>query len=271
MKALRLALAGLAACLLLGPRLHAATPAEPVQPVTIAAAADLKFALDAIKADYLAAHPDERIEIIYGSSGRFHTQIRQAAPFDLYFSADIAYPEELARTGHAAGPVVPYAIGRLVLWSTSEDASKLTLADLRDPRFTRIAIANPRHAPYGARAVEALTAAGLHPDLEPRYVYGENISQTAQLVLSGNARVGLIALSLALQPQLAERVGYTLIDEKLHAPLLQGFIVTRRAADNPSAHRFAAMMQGDAARAVLTRYGFVLPKESPAPTTPAAP
>lgn len=227
--------------------------------ITIAAASDLKFALDEIIADYRRSKPHDDIDVVYGSSGKFHTQIRQGAPYDLFFSADIAYPRELVKAGLAATGVDPYATGRIVLWSNSLDAQKLTLDSLTDPKITRIAIANPRHAPYGKRAEEALRAKGLWEKIEKKLVYGENIAQTAQFVQTGNAQIGVIALSLAVNPELAREGGYWLIPDALHQPLEQGFIVTRRAAGNPLAHDFARHMDGPAARAVMKKYGFVLP------------
>lgn len=236
--------------------------AQAAGSITIAAAADLKFAMDEIVQLFRAGRPQDRIELIYGSSGKFHTQIQQGAPFDLYFSADIAYPRELEKAGHAAGPTRPYAVGRIVLWSNSRDASRMTLTDLLDPSIKRIAIANPRHAPYGKRAEEALRAAGVWERIEPKLVMGENIAQTAQFVQTGNAQVGIIALALALNPTLAQAGGHALVDDRLHAPLDQGFIVTRRAAGNALATTFADFMGGPQARAVMTRYGFVLPAEA---------
>ena len=205
--------------------------------------------------------PADAVEIIYGSSGKFHTQIRQGAPYDLFFSADIDFPRELAKAGFAGSPVVPYAVGRIVLWSPTVDASKLTLDDLADPKFTRIAIANPRHAPYGKRAEEALRARGLWEKVEAKLVYGENIAHTAQFVQTGNAEVGIIALSLAMSPELASKGGYYLIPDKLHQPLEQGFIITKRAEGNGLARRFADTMSSPAVRSIMTRYGFVLPGE----------
>jgi molybdate transport system substrate-binding protein len=120
--------------------------------IRIAAASDLKFAMDEIVGIFRKAHPLDLIDITYGSSGRFHTQIQQGAPFDLFFSADISLPQELAKSGLAASEVKPYAFGRIVLWSATMDASKMTLRYLTDPGITRIAIANPKHAPYGKRA-----------------------------------------------------------------------------------------------------------------------
>jgi len=227
--------------------------------ITIAAASDLKFALDEIVVLFEKAHPADRVEVIYGSSGKFQTQIRQGAPFDLYFSADIAYPRKLKEEGFAASEVQPYALGRIVLWSSELDAAKMTLADLADPSIRKIAIANPKHAPYGKRAEEALKAAGVWDKVEVRLVYGENIAQTAQFVQSGNVQIGIIALSLALNPALAKRGGHALIPDHLHQPLEQGFIITRRAAANKLAQAFAGFMAGSEAREIMSRYGFVLP------------
>jgi molybdate transport system substrate-binding protein len=241
--------------------LSAGQPAHAQERLTIAAAADLRFALDEIVVLFKRAHPSAQIETIYGSSGNFSTQIRQGAPYDIYFSADIAYPRALKAEGLAASEVQPYGVGHIVLWSSSRDASRMTLADLAGPAIPKIAIANPLHAPYGKRAEEALKAAGVWEQVEARLVYGENIAQTAQYVQSGNAQVGIIALSLALSPELARLGGYALIPGKLHQPLEQGFIITRRAADNLLARDFAAFIAGKEARTVMTRYGFVLPGE----------
>jgi molybdate transport system substrate-binding protein len=230
--------------------------------ITIAAAADLKFAMDEIVSSFRKANPADKVEVIYGSSGKFHTQIQRGAPYDLYFSADIGFPRELAKAGFAASEVRPYALGRIVLWSSTLDASKMTLADLTDPKIARIAIANPKHAPYGKRAEEALRAAGLWEKVEPKLIFGENIAHTAQFVETGNAQVGIIALALALNPRLANKGGYWLIPDNLHEPLEQGFIITKRAENNALAKRFADYMDSKSARAVMTKYGFVLPGEA---------
>ena len=246
--------------LLLACSLLIATVAH-AEKVTVAAAADLKFAMDEIVTTFKQANPADQVEVIYGSSGKFHTQIQQGAPYDLYFSADIAFPRELAKEGFAASEVKPYAFGRIVLWSAGMDASKMTLASLTDPKIARVAIANPKHAPYGKRAEEALRASGLWDKVEPKLVYGENIAATAQYVQTGNAQVGLIALSLAVNPELASKGGYALIDDKLHSPLEQGFVITKRAASSALAKRFAEYMSSKPARTLMTKYGFVLPAE----------
>ena len=229
--------------------------------ITVAAAADLKFAMDEIVTTFKKTSAGDELDVIYGSSGKFHTQIQQGAPYDFFFSADIAFPRELAKTGFAASDVKPYAVGRIVLWSTGLDARKMTLDSLTDPKITRIAIANPKHAPYGKRAEEALRASGVWDKIEPKLVYGENIAHTAQFVQTGNAQVGIIALALAVNPELASKGGYWLVPDKLYNRLEQGFIITKRAADSALAKRFADYMGSTAARTVMTKYGFVLPGE----------
>jgi molybdate transport system substrate-binding protein len=141
------------------------------------------------------------------------------------------------------------------------DASKLTLASLADPNITKIAIANPKHAPYGKRAEEALRSAGVWEKVQPKLVFGENISQAAQYVQSGNAQVGILALSLVVNPELSRKGGYYLIPDSLHNPLEQGYIITKRAAKSPLARKFADYIGTKQARGVMTKYGFVLPNE----------
>ncbi|WP_020560616.1 molybdate ABC transporter substrate-binding protein [Thiofilum flexile] len=238
------------------------TASAGAEDLTIAAAADLKFALEDIKAAYRAANPNDQVTITFGSSGKLSTQIEQGAPFDLFFSADIKYPEQLAKANQAASKVTPYARGHIVLWSKNYDASQLTLADLKDAKFQHIAIADPAHAPYGKRAEEALKASQLWDIIKPKLVFGENIAQTAQFIESGNADIGIIALSLAVNPELTKQGGYAPIDEKLHNPLEQAFIITSHGKDNAAAQRFADYIQSAEARQIMVKYGFVLPGES---------
>jgi len=141
------------------------------------------------------------------------------------------------------------------------DATKMTLTNLTDPKITKIAIANPKHAPYGKRAEETLRSAGLWEKMQPKLVFGENISQTAQYVQTGNAQVGIIALSLVLNPELSKKGGYYLIPDNMHNPLEQGCIITKRGANKPLAKQFAEYMGSKQARGVMTKYGFVLPGE----------
>lgn len=229
--------------------------------LTIAAAADLKYAMDEIVANFKKSRPGNDVDVVYGSSGKFHTQIQQGAPYDLFFSADIVYPRELVKQGLAASDAKPYAFGRIVLWSSSMDATKMTLPSLAEPKITKIAIANPKHAPYGKRAEEALRAAGLWEKLQTKLVYGENIAQTAQYVQSGNVQVGIIALSLALNSGLANSGGYYLIPDTLHNPLEQGYIITKRGAGKQLTRQFSDYIGSKQGRGVMIKYGFVLPGE----------
>lgn len=226
---------------------------------TIAAASDLRFALNDIIEIYRAQHPEHTFEVIYGSSGKMTTQIINGAPYDLFFSADISFPERLQAAGLTATEPAVYAIGRIVIWSNTIDAAQLTLADLAGDSIRRIAIAQPAHAPYGLRAQEAMQAAGVWDKVQGKLVFGENIAHTAQMVESGAAEVGIIALSLARFPTLAQH-GHHLIDDALHQPLTQGYVVTRRGGGKPTVLNFARFMETEAAQAVMERYGFVLPR-----------
>ncbi|WLD57832.1 molybdate ABC transporter substrate-binding protein [Salinispirillum sp. LH 10-3-1] len=235
-----------------------ALPSHASAAVRIAAASDLRYALDDIIALYRAAHPNADIEVVYGSSGRMSTQILNGAPYDIFFSADIAFPERLHAAGMTATEPAVYALGRIVLWSNTLDAASLTLEDLSSDSIRRIAIAQPAHAPYGLRAQEALQATGVWEAVQSKLVFGENIAHAAQMTESGAAQVGIIALSLAKFPTLAEH-GYHLIDEALHNPLTQGYVVTRRGGSKPEALAFADFMTTPEAHEVMLRYGFVLP------------
>ncbi|MBF0313947.1 MAG: molybdate ABC transporter substrate-binding protein [Oligoflexia bacterium] len=229
--------------------------------ITIAAAADLKYAMDKIVKVFKKNHPLEDLEVIFGSSGKIFAQIQQGAPYDLYFAADISYPQELSKNGFASSDVKLYAIGKIVLWSTTHNASKMTLTDLKDTKIKHIAIANPKHAPYGKRAQEALEATKVWNDIKSKIVYGDNIVQTAQFVQSGNADIGIIALSIAMNPELSNQGAHWPIPDNLHKPLEQAYIITKRAANNKLARKFADFMETTPAREIMIKYGFVLPKE----------
>jgi molybdate transport system substrate-binding protein len=227
--------------------------------LTIAAASDLRFAMEDVVELFRRQQPADRIDVVYGSSGKFVAQIGQGAPYDLFFSADSRYPQQLVEAGLAGSAVKPYALGRLVLWSKDVDAAALSLQDLADPRFRHIAIANPQHAPYGQRAEEALRAARVWEAVESRLVLGENIAQAAQFVETGAADIGIIALALARNPALAATGSHALISDSLHSPLLQAFVITKRAEHKPLAAAFAAFLDTPAIIALLQQHGFALP------------
>jgi molybdate transport system substrate-binding protein len=232
--------------------------------IAIAAAADLTYALSEVIASYKNANPHAAVSVTYGSSGKLCTQIAQGAPFDLFMSADISYPKQLVATGLAIEPITPYGFGRIVLWSTTFNASHLSLSELLSNKIKHIAIADPAHAPYGIRAQEALKKAGLWDVVLPRLVFGENIVQAAQFVYSGNAEVGIIALSVVLSPELVKKGGYSMIPDSLHQPLKQGFVITAFGKENnfTSAKDFVQFLTTPKSRDIMEKYGFSLPKQS---------
>ncbi|WP_430389928.1 molybdate ABC transporter substrate-binding protein [Dyella sp. 20L07] len=225
--------------------------------ITVAAAADLRGALDQVVTQYQIAHPDSKIDVIYGSSGNLTTQIEQGAPFELFFSADSSFPERLVEHGKASGKPVQYAEGHIVLWSASIDMKGVQVKDLSQTRFGHIAIANPLHAPYGKRAEQALRASGIWDDVQSRLVIGENIAQTAQYVQTGNAQVGFVAESFAMNP--AIKGSYIAVPASLYEPLRQSLVLTQRGGNSELAKSFMSYVQSPEARALLAKYGFALP------------
>jgi molybdate transport system substrate-binding protein len=223
--------------------------------VLVAAAADLKFAMDSLVKAFPAGN-DISIKLVYGSSGNFYEQISNDAPFDIFFSADLGYPQKLEQQHKTLTPIKPYGTGQLVLWSKKLDPSKERMNTLLLPSVTHIAIANPAHAPYGQRAEESLKHYQLYDKVREKLVMGENISQTAQFASTGAADVGIIALSLALSPQLQKEGKYWLIPPATHQPLRQGFVLLQHAKDNDGAKKFAAFIESARARAILKYFGF---------------
>lgn len=231
-------------------------------PILVAAASDLRFALDDIAATF-REETGHRLRITYGSTGNFAYQIREGAPFHLFLAADERYIEDLARDGLTRDAGTLYAVGRLALVvPTGTFASATpTLAGIQQRLAAgpkqRFAIANPSHAPYGERARDVLQYKELWDELQPQLVLGENVSQAAQFALSGNTVGGLIAWSLALAPSIAARADSTLIPAAWHSPLNQRMVLLRDAPDGAAA--LYDYLRGASARAVLKRYGFSLP------------
>ena len=234
------------------------------EPPTIAAAADLQFALTEVAAAFTVETGLE-VKLAFGSSGNFARQIRQGAPFEMYLSADENYVLELAKDGFARDEGALYATGRIVIIvpqgsPLEADGSLENLrAALEDGRVQKFAIANPEHAPYGQRAEEALRHAGLWGAIEDRLVLGENVSQAAQFATSGSAQGGIIAYSLALSPKVSALGTFALIPHEWHDPLRQRMVLLADAGR--AAGRFFAFLQQPPARAIMRQYGFVLPGE----------
>ena len=235
--------------------------AKPCGTVTVAAASDLTYAMDEIARNFEKA-TGCTVRLSMGSSGNFLTQIENGAPFDVFFSADVAYPKKLEDEGLAApGSTYVYAIGKIVLWTRNDsrvDVGK-GFSALRDPAVQKIAIANPVHAPYGRAAEEALRKSGLYEAVKDRLVLGENISQTAEFVESGNADAGIVALSLVLSPTMKDKGRAWNIPENLYTPIQQGAVAVLAAANPQGARQFLDYLRTPAAAALLERYGFALP------------
>jgi molybdate transport system substrate-binding protein len=242
--------------------LLAGAPADAAQPPNIAAASDLKFALEDIAAAFTRA-TGEKVALTFGSSGNLARQIRQGAPFAMLLSADELLVEALAKDGFTRGSGDLYAVGRIVYFAPT-GSSLVPDADLASlkravsaGRIGRFAIANPEHAPYGRAAKEALQSAGIWDGIEPRLVLGENVSQAAQFATTGGADGAIFAYSLALSPAVGAKGKYVLIPESAHKPLRQRMVLLRGAG--PVAERFYGFVKSDEARATLDRYGFTLP------------
>jgi molybdate transport system substrate-binding protein len=231
-------------------------PRSARAPLAIAAAADLKFALDELAAGFRRAHAGIDLRPTYGSSGNFYAQIRAGAPFDVFLSADVDYPSRLAQDKIGApNTLFIYGFGRLVVWVPAD--SKLDPATaLRQPSLGRVAIANPAHAPYGRAAEAALRGLGLYDALQAKLVLGENVAQAFEFVESGAADAGIVALSLALAPSARGR--YWEIPPSAYPRIEQAGLILR---DSPAARDFRAFLLSGPARDTLERFGFRPPEE----------
>lgn len=232
--------------------------AASAQEVRVAAAADLQFAMPEIAARF-TSQTGIKANVTYGSSGNFFSQIQNGAPFDVFFSADMDYPEKLQAAGFAEpGTLSTYGVGHIVIWMPAE--TKIDLARegwnaLRDDRVQKIAIANPEHAPYGRAAIAALTKVAVYEQVKTKLVYGESISQAAQFVQSGNAQAGILAKSLALSPAMRGGTSWS-IPVDLYPAILQGAVLLKSAANKANAKSFLEFVRGPQGRAILDAYGF---------------
>src|SRR6185437_8145571 len=250
--------------LLLFPAILASAMAGPAQPITIAAASDLQWVLKDTAARF-EARTGTPVNLTFGSSGNFFSQIENGAPYDLFFSADIDYANKLEQHNLAeTGSLFQYAIGRIALWIPNGSPLDLNkgLELLRSPSIRKLAIASPQHAPYGRAAEAALKKSGLWPDVSEKIVEGENISQTAQLVQSGNADAGILALSLVVAPAMRGQGKYYVIPAELYPPLTQACVIVRESPHKPAAKQFVEFVKSPEIRQLFERYGFSVPRET---------
>src|SRR5580658_4567730 len=236
------------------------------QEITVAAAADMSAALPQL-VDAYTKKTGQAVKLSFGSSGNLTNQIRNGAPFDVFFSADEEYPQQLIAEGLVSKETLyRYAVGRLVLWVPSDsplDLSKLGMSALLDPSVKKISIANPATAPYGRAAAAALRHFGIYDQVSSRLVLGENVSQAAQFVESGNAQAGLVALSHALAPAMKGKGRYWTVPLDAYPTLNQAAIVLSRSKQGDAARRFLEFVRSPEATSLLATYGFSLPAETP--------
>jgi molybdate transport system substrate-binding protein len=237
-----------------------ACKAAPPAPLRVAAAADLAHAFAELGPAFSAqSSPPADLKLTLGATGLLARQLEQGAPFDLFLAANVSYVEQVVKAGACDGTTVAsYARGRLVIWVKGADGAQLTPASLSDARFKHIAIANPEHAPYGKAAREALTRAGVWSIVSERMVYGENVQQTFELAQSGNADVAIVGLSLAIG---APQGSWAMVDESLYTPIEQALVVCNHGTNAAGARQLKAFIEAPAGRAILRKFGFLLPGE----------
>jgi molybdate transport system substrate-binding protein len=236
-------------------------PSGQTGELTVAAASDLSFAFKEL-VPIFEQQTGEHVKLTVGSSGNFYAQIQNGAPFDLFFSADIAYPRKLEEAGLTIpGSLYQYAIGRIVLWTGHESRIDVTkgIEALREPTVKKVAIANPKHAPYGRAAVAAMEYFKIYDQVRDKLILGENISQTAQFIESGACDIGIIALSLAIAPAMKSKGTYWEIPAEAHPPLEQGAVILNSSKNTEAARQFLEFIKGPHGQEVMKRYGFTLP------------
>jgi molybdate transport system substrate-binding protein len=236
----------------------ACSPKAAEHKVRVAAAADLAHAFPELAKEF-KTKTGNTIELEFGSSGLLAKQIEQGAPFALFAAANRGYVDQVVKAGRCDGATAhSYARGRIVVWTPAGVVAPAKLEDLADPRFKKIAIANPEHAPYGVAAKQALEKSGVWPQIQDRIVLGENVQATMVYARDHNADAALIGLSLAL---VTEGGAYLPVDPALHAPLDQALVVCGTGEDAKVAQQFAEFVASKEGHEIMTRYGFLFPDE----------
>ena len=231
------------------------------EPLRVAAAADLSLAFAEVGVAFEQSS-GKKVTFSFGSTGLLAKQIAEGAPYDVFAAANASFVDDVVRANACLGDTKTlYARGRIVMWSSDGASLPATLDGLRDPRYVKVAIANPEHAPYGLAAQQAMTKAGVWADVKPRAVYGENVQQTLMFAKSGNADVAIVALSLAVN----NPGSYVAIDPSLHEPLDQTLVVCKGGSSGGKpneARSFVDYVGSEPGRAIMRKYGFLLPGEA---------
>jgi molybdate transport system substrate-binding protein len=227
------------------------------QQMTVAAAADLQFAMPELIARF-QKETGKSVKVSYGSSGNFFQQLQNGAPFDMFFSANLDYARKLEAAGLIEpGTLYPYATGKIVLWVPNQSKLdvKAGLSALLDPSVKKIAIANPQHAPYGQAAEAALKKEGIYDKVASKLVLGENISQTASFVVSGAADAGIVALSLAVSPNMKDKGRYLEIPADEYPAIAQACVIMKASKNKEAARAFLDFIKKPAAQEIFQKYG----------------
>ena len=226
--------------------------------ISIAVAANVSYAIEALKKEFNVLHPETKVEVILGSSGKLTAQIKHGAPYSLFMSANMKYPETLYSENLAATKPVVYAQGALAFLSQKERIYDTNMTVLKSEDIKRRAIANPQTAPYGVAAVEALKNAGIFEELKEKFVYGESISQTVTYAMSA-ADIGLIAKSSLFSPRMShfkESIHWSDVNETFYTPIDQGMVILKKGEGNLEVKAFYDFMLSEKAREVLKNFGY---------------
>ena len=228
--------------------------------LTIATAANMQFAMEELT-QVFTQETGINCEVITGSSGKLTAQIKEGAPFDVFVSADMKYPEELFESKFTLDEPKIYAFGKLILLSMHEDLHP-TLEELKAERIRHIAVANPKTAPYGVATMEVLTKYELQNSLKDKFVFGESVSQTNQFILSKVAEVGFTAKSVVMSKNMRGKGNWQEIDENLYTPIAQGIVIlNNRDIKRNEAQKFQVFLFSEKGKEILNKFGYSVPNK----------
>lgn len=228
--------------------------------INIAVAANVSYAMDELKTEFAKTNPQTNVRVTLGSSGKLTAQIKNGAPYGIFMSADMKFPEALYADAIATTKPIMYAQGALAYLSIHEQDYSKGMALLKDPKIAKIAIANPKTAPYGTAAIEAMQKSGIYEEIKEKLVFAESISQTVSYAVTA-AQIGLIAKSSLYSPQMSqykENVNWADVDASLYAPIDQGIVLLKYAEDSAEYKAFYDFILSDKAKAIFKRYGYIV-------------
>lgn len=229
--------------------------------ITIAVAANVSYAIESLKKEFNVIYPESKVQVILGSSGKLTAQIRHDAPYSLFMSANMKYPEALYSENIAVTKPVEYAQGALAYLSVKKQDFSKGMTLLKEGNITKIAIANPQTAPYGIAAVEALKNAKIYETVKDKFVYGESISQTVTYATTA-ADIGIIAKSSLFSPQMSEykeNIHWSDVNETLYTPISQGIVILKKGENNSEVKAFYDFMLSDKAKEIMKNFGYKVP------------